>query len=183
MTTDIKPGAAVLALQLPIPVEGMAYVNEFIDRVYGTGATTMQGQGDQVVIAAPKDGFGPVIRDPMPPLTKHADGEMFVSALDSTSEPIVWDLEAVTGPLGVIVQSQLAFLDLLGARNYISTGLRVGEETVQVVVQRDGKPNPHDLRVEAEAREAHLRAALNDVREALRAGNVAQATAAVEAAL
>ncbi|MGW8431159.1 hypothetical protein ACWGJ9_08545 [Curtobacterium citreum] len=183
MTTEIKAGEPVLALTLPIPVEGMTYINDFIDRVYGTGNTTMQGQGNQVVIAAPKEGFGPVLRDPMPQLTRDADGELFVSALDTTTEPIVWDLESVTGPLGLVVQSQLAFLDLVEARNYVATQLRVGDEVVQVTVQRDGHPSPHDLRLEAEEREAALRAALTDVRDALRSGDIARASEVIGATL
>jgi hypothetical protein len=183
MTTDIRPGQQILALRLPIPVDGLTYVSEFIDRVYGTGNTTMRADGDQVLIAAPTDGFGPVVRTPLPPLTRDADDDLHVTALDTRSNPMVWDMESCGDMLGVVVQSQLAFLDLVGAKNYISTGLRVGDEVVQVVVQRDGKPTPHELRQEAEEREAALRAALTDVREALRAGDVARASEIIGASL
>ncbi len=183
MTTDIRPGQQVLALRLPIPVDGLTYVNEFIDRVYGSGNTTMRGDGSQVTIAAPADGFGPVVRDPMPPLTRDAGDDLIVTELNTRQDPIIWDMESAGGALGVIVQSQLAFLDLVGAKNYISTGLRVGDEFVRVVVQRDGKPTPHELRLEAEEREASLRDALERVRDALHAGDTARAAEVITATL
>ncbi|WIE81531.1 hypothetical protein [Curtobacterium sp. MCSS17_016] len=167
MTTDIKPGQPFLALRLPIPVDGMTYVSELVERVYGTGTTTMRGEGDQIIIAAPKDGFGPVVRDPMPPLTRPADEGFNVTTLDATSDPVVWDIESSGHALAVFVKSQLAFLDLLDAKNYISSQVRAGDEVVSVVLQRDGKPTPHELREEAEQREQKLRRIIADARAAL----------------
>ncbi|WIB65671.1 hypothetical protein [Curtobacterium sp. MCBD17_040] len=117
MTTDIQPGQPVMQLRLPLSLRAFGFLTDFVERVYGTGETTMSAVGDQITISAPADGFGQPVRDPLPPLPHDADEDINVTEMLAAGEHMKWTIESVGQALAMFVESQAQFLDLLHAVN------------------------------------------------------------------
>ena len=186
MTTDFTPGQPVMVLQLPLSLDAMGYVNDFTDRVYGTGNTLMSGRGDQIQISAPREGFGEPLRDPLPPFTRDPDDDINLASLRVVDDRIETTLESAGDALARFAETQKDLLDLMGAVNYVHTDVRIRDEeepSVHVVVQRKGRPTPHELREAAEMRERALAEALQDATAQLESGNIGNALTLLRAAL
>lgn len=154
------PEGGVLAVRLPIPLDSMATIGEFVERVYGTGETRMSMQGDQIQILSPEEGWGPRKRGrgALPSASNDALRLRHAELRDGSVSLTIEDTQYT-----VVLISEIArqWFEAVGGVNYVETKLCVagGEEPEFVfTMQRVGGKTPADLRDEAEARVAELEA-------------------------
>lgn len=162
----------VLAVRLPIPLDAMATIQEFVERVYGTGETSLRMNGDQMSIIAPENGWGPRKRGRgrLPSASNDAMRLRYASLRDDQASLTVEDTEYT---ILLIAEIARHWFELTGGINYVETKLiaqQAGEPEFVFTMQRiDGK-TPHELREDVERRlkecEAELAALRGDLEAA-----------------
>ncbi|WP_053353860.1 hypothetical protein [Leucobacter musarum] len=156
----------VLVLKLPIPLDAMATVQEFVERVYGSGETRLRMDGECMRIVAPEDGWGPRARGRgrLPSASNDALKLRYVSLKEGTAQITVEDAEST-----VLFITEIAkqWFDSIGGVNYVETKLATAgadEPEFVFTMQRASGMTPHELRQSAEARVVELEAELKLLR-------------------
>lgn len=161
----------VVILRLPIPLESMATVQEFVERVYGTGDTRMTFDGDHMRIVAPKDGWGERKRGrgKLPSAVNDALRLTYAELRDGKAKLTLEDMETTVLYISEITQQ---WFNHVGGINYVETKLVPGDQDepsyVFIMQKADGK-TAHELRQEAEARAEAAEATLERVRATVEA--------------
>lgn len=162
-----KANADVLAMRLPIPLDAMQTVQEFVERVYGTGDACLKFDGEFMRISAPEAGWSERKRGrgKLPSASNDALRLQYAELKDGVVKLAVHDTEAT-----VLYISEVArqWFELIGGINYVETQLTSSEsseaEFVFTMQKRDGL-TPHALREAAEARVDELEAENARLRE------------------
>jgi hypothetical protein len=160
VTTEIQPGQNVAVFALPMPVSSFAHLADVVERLYGTGETMLTMDGDAIRITAPKEGFGPIPRGPLPelPTAVEEDGRLIDAYTEDGGLRVTME-EAEHVVLAISDAVRLWF-DQVGGINYVQMRFMdpVRDAEFTYIVQRDDKPTAHDLRVVAETELATARA-------------------------
>ncbi len=176
--TEIEPGQGVAVFTLPLPMNGIAILNDAIERIYGTGKSMLSFKGDQIQVNAPAEGFGPVKKRKSPTPAVSDDGATTHMKLrDETFEVTLEQAQDIV--TDVMSATRLWFTEV-GGINYVEFKLEGTDHQPQpyyFCVQRAGGKSPHDLRLEADARLAKINSV---VQEAYSSGDYRDALASIE---
>lgn len=151
----------VLVLRLPIPLDSMDTVREFVERVYGTGDTRLFFDGDLMRVVAPKDGWGERMRGRgrLPSASNDALRLRHAALRDGTVQLAIEDMEAT---ILCITEIARQWFTTVGGVNYVEMKLHSpaddDEPEFVFTMQRIDGSTPHELRETAEARVAELEA-------------------------
>lgn len=165
--SEILPGSAVALFRLPLPVTALPYINDTIERVYGTGDTMIRPDGDSFQIIAPKDGFGPIKKGGRRP-TRPTDEDMKLKYQQLRNGELKLTVEDATDSAKVVMAMMRQWFDMVGGVNYVEAGVTWPDEEGEFVfiLQRRAGETPHALREKAEARVAELEAKLAEFKSA-----------------
>lgn len=161
MGNAIRPGQVVLAAALPMPLDGLATLNMVVERLYGTGETMLDLDGDVMRVIAPADGFGPLKRRRMP--AAEPDDGTRIRAITANSDSLDMTMEDAAETIKLIAASMLTWFETAGGINYVTARFAAPgqpEAGYHVTVQKADRPDVHTLRLRAEARAAQLEAQL-----------------------
>jgi len=166
MPSSIRPKQPVLIAALPMPLDGISLMCEFVERVYGTGDSMLDmSDGNSVRILAPADGFGPLkARKPKTPLRVDTGARINEIKLDGENASIT--LEDAEERILIFADSLRVWFGLKGGINYVTAHLHSPGDTqpdYYMTVQKAGNPTAHDLRQTAEARVAVLEQQIRDL--------------------
>jgi hypothetical protein len=150
---DIKPGQGVAVFRLPIPMNAIQLLNEAVERIYGTGNSTLSFNGDQIQVNAPADGFGPLKTGRRAPTAKATLG-MKTAYMKVREDKLTVTLENAEAVVQAIMHLTRLWFEAMGGINYVEFGLQNPEGEVlpfvYCVQRRDGD-TPHVKRQQAEA--------------------------------
>lgn len=161
MANSIRPGQVVLAAALPMPLDGLSTLNLVVERLYGTGETMLDLDGDVMRVIAPKDGFGPLKRRRMPAVEPDDGTRLRAVAVNSGSLDIT--VEDAADTIQMIAASMLTWFEAAGGINYVTARFAAPGEPeagYHITVQKADRPDAHTLRQQAETRVAQLEAQL-----------------------
>ena len=174
-----KPGEPVALFAYPMPLTASAYIAEVIERVYGSGDTTMSFDGEAMRIYAPKEGFGPR-RKGRVKAERPKDTDASVGFMRVRDEVLSMTLEDSQDVILVLADHLRNFFELTGGINYVEakfgTPETPGDEIeYALVVQKLSGRTAHDLRREAEDENAALVIENERLRQRISALEAAQA--------
>jgi hypothetical protein len=164
--TEIKSGQGVAVFALPMPLNGVALINDTIQRIYGTGEFMLKFEGESIQVNAPKDGFGPRKKSRGKP-APIPDDDGFLVNQTVVGDELKLTLEMSEETVHSLAEPVRMYLDEFQAVNYVEMRLqdKATEAEFIYIVQRAAGKSPHDLRREAEERVAQLEEQLAAARE------------------
>jgi hypothetical protein len=152
----------VAAFKLPLPLDAMDTIREAVERIYGTGNTLMQPNGDQFTILAPREGWGPRKRG-RGALPSASNDQLRLRYLELRDGKAKLTVEDTQYTVLLISEIALQWFDAVGGINYVETKLAVdggSEPQFVFTMQRVDGLTPADKVAAAEARIAELEALL-----------------------
>ena len=158
--SEIRPGQQVLVAALPIPMNGLHLLGDAVERIYGTGETTVDfSRGDSIAISAPKAGFGKrkTSRRPKP---DDVDPDAKLRSSHVNDDELILTLEEAQDTVLIFSTALRQWFDLSGGINYVTAKVLPPdgrhEPEYHVTVQLASGLSAHELRQQAEARVAAL---------------------------
>lgn len=169
MTSDLPASRTVAAFKLPMPLAGLSYIVDCIERVYGTGETMMEPDGDIIRINAPVAGFGPLKTEGIRPPAPEPSGNM-LTRYEFNDGVVNVEIEDVQNIMLAISEMMMKWFTSFGGVNYVELKLAnkdVEPEFVFTLQRREGK-TPAEMRDEAEARAVTAEARVAELEAQLR---------------
>lgn len=164
MSDRLFPGQPVLVAALPMPASGLALLTEVVERLYGTGESTVSYSGDGLTIRAPKTGFGPRLTSALTALPDDDDGALREAVSDGDVVTLTFEeSQAAVAQFGAVLAQ---FFAGAAGINYVTAHVVApGQDVAEfnITVQRTGNPTAHELRERAEERVAALEAQLAEL--------------------
>jgi hypothetical protein len=162
----IRPRQPVIVAALPMPVSGLALLSDVVERLYGTGESTVSYSGDGLTIFAPRDGFGPRKTNSIEPA--HDDGDGVLREADTAGDELTLTFEQSQATVGGFGAALARYFEDAGGINYVTAQVVAPGQQVSdfhVTVQRADRPSAHELRQVAEERVALLEQQLRELGE------------------